>query len=85
VVDALRVQSAKDGGYADPIIQGQSRHRLPIGMPFGNLSALTGIQNRRPAKLLALCLGALDSFLAPLSDNFSLELPHSPHDGEDQL
>src|SRR3954447_8644096 len=80
-----RMQGSKDGGHANIVLECQSRHALAVGMPFGDLSSLAGIQGRRSAKLLALGLGALDAFLTASANQFALELRHGPHDGEDQL
>src|SRR4051794_26809686 len=80
-----RMQGSKDGSHANIVLECQSRHALAVGMPFGDLAPLTGIQGRRSTKLLALRLGALDAFLASLADQLALELRHRPHDREDQL
>ena len=66
--------SSPDRCLAHFVLAGQLGHRLARGVAFGDLSLLTSVKGRRPAELLALCLGPLNPFLAALADQATLEL-----------
>src|SRR5262245_21328129 len=81
----LWLQNPPDGGNADLILPRQSRHCLTVGVPLSDPSALTYIQGRPAAELLASRLGAFDAFFAALANELALELRHGTHDRKDQL
>jgi hypothetical protein len=81
----VRVQRSPDRGYAHLIVPCQERYRVAAGVPLGDLSTLSNVERWLATELPPLCLGASDAFLATLADQFSLELRHRAHDGEDQL